>query len=172
MKTEDIIKYQLAELDDMVRFYSEDIRRRAQGEGNVGCQYETRDGRKCAIGRRLPNKSLAQIKALSNFNTYTTFNSLIFDHRVAVIWREAAQKDAGLFVMLLRDKAGERFGIKIQNIHDCKTCGDAGGLTERGATAVRDLRERILEGAFTGIDEQSPDMKNFVETYELHTDAV
>jgi hypothetical protein len=42
---------QIAFLDEMITFYSEDPLRRAKTDS--GCEYQTIDGRKCAIGRHL-----------------------------------------------------------------------------------------------------------------------
>lgn len=44
-------------LEDTVEFYNEDVNRRAT-EGSIRgmCSYKTPDGRKCAIGRHIPDK--------------------------------------------------------------------------------------------------------------------
>lgn len=42
---------QIAFLDEMIEFYSADPSRRANTQH--GCEYQTTDGRKCAIGRHL-----------------------------------------------------------------------------------------------------------------------
>lgn len=47
-------------LEDTVRYYSEDTKRRAVNNGN--CKYITEDGRKCAIGRLLPNDKIELLK--------------------------------------------------------------------------------------------------------------
>lgn len=56
MTEQEIKTKRLEILEDTVKYYSEDVSRRAST--TEGCEYKTKDGRMCAIGRLTKNKKI------------------------------------------------------------------------------------------------------------------
>lgn len=51
-----IEKRRLEFLEDTLKYYSEDTNRRALDDQGGSCRYKTEDGKKCAIGRFIPDE--------------------------------------------------------------------------------------------------------------------
>lgn len=101
-------------LEDTIKFYSEDVKRRAAidvYEGRSQCFYRTEDGRKCAIGRWIPDdkyNNLMEGEAVCGKNVMSFLPKKISDlesaflmavqalHDISSYWTEEGLSDAGI----------------------------------------------------------------------------
>ena len=105
---------------DTINFYGEDLSRRAvYRKGNSSpdlCQFQTADGRRCAIGRLLPHIDFIG-EALNNGSAYSLSSDLkAHDFEVEGDWIKARQS----------------FLSALQGLHDSSTYWTEGGLSEEG----------------------------------------
>jgi hypothetical protein len=116
MKT--IQQRRLEFLNETVNYYSEDTSRRAlttDKDGHNYCEYCTKDGRRCAIGRVL------------NIDYQTSLSI----HNRSV--------DADVVYELVPDEIkelGRLFLSELQVLHDTDNCWDSNGLTNAGKRRV------------------------------------
>ena len=116
----------LAFLEDTIQYYSEDTSRRATqkgADGYVCCRYRTTDGRKCGIGRHIPDDKYIE--------------SMEGKAADAAIIMEALPVDI--------QNLGGLFLSAIQLLHDVDGHWDMWkekGLTDAGKAAVDDIKEQ------------------------------
>lgn len=116
MNQEEIKSKRLEILEDTVKYYSEDVTRRAvTDKGN--CRYKTIDGKRCAIGR-LSKKDLKEGYSVTNSNNIV-FNEL----------EEELQLLGGLFLE------------SLQNLHDSRMNWDKNGITNEGLEYVEMIKK-------------------------------
>ncbi len=103
-------------LDETVAFYSEDTSRRALQ--NRACKYRTDDGKKCAIGRVIPDELYTPaIDALKNSSVYYIIDNPNLCYIIPLSIREL----------------GANFLFKVQRFHDMDHYwGPVSGLTSDG----------------------------------------
>lgn len=110
-------------LEETVAFYSEDTSRRAYTK-NVGCEYNTSDGRHCAVGR-------------------------CFNENIQALGDDYSGNQVGIdaildFDSLLQDKYkghNIEFWSYLQLLHDIDDNWDKKGLTKIGLDEVENLKE-------------------------------
>jgi len=107
----------LAFLNETVEFYSQDPKRRRAVlmEMTPRCRYRTDDGRKCAIGRHIPD------------DLYEP--EMEGELRPKII--DALPSEISEF--------GKLFLLAVQNLHDQNNYWDENGLTEEGHIKRRDI---------------------------------
>lgn len=113
-------------LEDTVKYYSEDVSRRAVvntvGIKECRCLYRTKDGKKCAIGRFIPDEkyfSGMEGMCLSNYNLYENIDKEI---------RNLNNHDGS-------------FLKAIQTLHDIENFWSAKGLTKEGKEKVISIKK-------------------------------
>ena len=117
---------QLDFLEDTVKYYSEDTSRRAV-KFSGGCFYRTDDGRKCAIGRHIPD----ELYDVSIENK--SICSIIGFECISDELRE-------LGMLFLSD---------VQELHDSNVYWVSGeGLSIEGGKRVDYIKRRIIEGNY------------------------
>jgi len=117
---------QLDFLEDTVKYYSEDTSRRAV-KFSGGCFYRTDDGRKCAIGRHIPDE---------------LYNESIENKVIYSIIEFGCISDE------LRE-LGMLFLSYVQELHDSNVYWVSGeGLSIEGGKRVDYIKRRIIEGNY------------------------
>ena len=118
---------QLDFLEDTVKYYSEDTSRRAVTIGGSYCYYRTDDGRKCAIGRHIPDE-------LYDISIENKGIDDIFEHNcISDELREL----------------GISFLMNVQELHDSNGYWVSGeGLSTEGEKWVDYIKRRIIEGNY------------------------
>ena len=128
-----IQNYQIAFLEDLVNYYGEDNSRRAVEENTVEraiCRYRTRDGRKCAIGRYIPDDK--------------------YDPRI-----EGKSTCSSEVMSLLSSdiqKMTKSFLATCQNLHDENSYWNilrGKGLTESGKAEYERIKQEIRSGYYS-----------------------
>ncbi len=110
---------QLAFLEDTIKFYSEDVSRRAiTGEGR--CMYRTADGRKCAIGRHIPDDKYTKVIETSSVGEL-----------VMICLPEEIQE------------LGKSFLNSVQMLHDNDIYWNQKGLSIEGEGRIECIKENI-----------------------------
>ena len=118
---------QLDFLEDTVKYYSEDTSRRAVTIGGSYCYYRTDDGRKCAIGRHIPD----ELYDVSIENK--SICSIIGFECISDELREL----------------GMLFLMNVQELHDSDWYWVSGeGLSTEGGKWVYYIKRRIIEGNY------------------------
>lgn len=113
----DLQQRQLAFLEDTITYYSEDVNRRATI--NERCMYRTPDGKKCAIGRYIPDDKYC--------DDYEGFNcSYIID---------MLPKEIQEFNMI--------FLKEIQRLHDKDEYWTLTGLSQLGIHTVNCIKNKF-----------------------------
>ena len=112
---------QLDFLEDTVKYYSEDISRRAVK--NSSCRYRTNDGRKCAIGRFIPDD---------------LYNEKIEEHCIDEIFKYKCIPDE-------LKELGVNFLRNIQHLHDFDSNWDDCGLSSKGEEWVYFIKNKIIK---------------------------
>jgi len=106
-------------LDDLIAFYSADpVGRRSVGVMRGGCYYRGSNGRKCAIGRYIPN-----------YQYSGKMEGLIVS--ATAVWKALPESIRALEAPFL---------IACQNLHDEARFWSANGLTKAGVRAVSAIR--------------------------------
>jgi len=113
-------------IDETVRYYSEDLSRRAYVKG-LGCQYLTEDGRMCAVGRCLGNVEEIARHYNAGYMVCNIFESVKFKPQYR-----------GLNVEFWND---------LQSLHDPCAYWD-GGLTESGQEWVDAMKSMAKQGHY------------------------
>lgn len=121
----------LDELDDMVKYYSEDTSRRAYISTISGCIYITKDGRKCAVGRKLPDEILKNKDFLEKFNSGCTY----LDIRINVLKSDLLGLPSG-------------FWTDIQRLHDSSPNWILNDLSETGKHLAEIIKDKIILGSY------------------------
>lgn len=103
-------------LEDTVKFYSEDVSRRAK-DGDMCC-YRTADGRACAIGRHISDDKTAR-----DLGSAIVFSRRVFD---------ALPKEI--------QELGQGFLSAVQDLHDGDIFWQEGGLSEKGDEYVEKIK--------------------------------
>jgi hypothetical protein len=133
-----IIMTELELLEDTVKYYSEDTRRRAivkKESGITECWYTTDDGKHCAVGRWLqPNYQNTDWID----NEGCSADDLINGTSAAYDRYEIDE----LFVEEVRN-IPDWFWMDLQQLHDDDVFWDKDGLTEAGVKRVDELRQDI-----------------------------
>lgn len=117
-------------IDETVKYYSEDLSRRAYVPG-LGCQYLTDDGRMCAVGRCLENvKEIAKY-----YNCGYVVDSI---HESNLNFKPQYQG-------LTKD-----FWTDLQSLHDPDRYWNSkyGGLTQAGQEWVHSMKEMAAAGHY------------------------
>ena len=112
---------QLDFLEDTVKYYSEDISRRAVN--NYSCRYRTNDGRKCAIGRFIPDD---------------LYNEKIEEHSIGEIFKYE-------FIPDELKELGVNFLYDIQHLHDNDSNWERRGLSSEGEEWVYFIKNEIIK---------------------------
>lgn len=115
-------------LEETVAYYAEDPKRRAV-ETIIGhttktrCRYRTEDGRKCAIGRHIP------------------------DEKYDPIMEGRSASHEGILCLLPTEisSLGDVFLNRVQGLHDNDECWDIRGLTSGGEEILERLRTWIRD---------------------------
>lgn len=117
-------------IDETVKYYSEDLNRRAYVPGN-GCQYLTEDGRMCAVGRCLENVE----EVAKYFNLGHTVDDI---HESYLDFKPQYQ---GL---------NKTFWNDLQSLHDPDRYWNSkyGGLTQAGQEWVNSMKEMAAAGHY------------------------
>lgn len=117
-------------LEDTVKYYSEDVSRRAlTKEGS--CKYKTEDGKKCAIGRFIiENKYNPNMDINSNMSAITLISEYEGCLPIEII------------------KLGGTFLCSIQTLHDNKDFWDGVGLTPKGIEYISIIKNNILSNIY------------------------
>lgn len=110
-----IEEHRLEFLNETIQYYSEDTSRRAINEKSNRCRYRTSDGRKCAVGRHIPDD-----KYNINIESYPI--------------REVMER-----LPIEIQELGDKFLLKMQGLHDYVPYWDHNGLTEMGEHCVNDI---------------------------------
>ena len=106
-------------LEDTIAFYSEDVGRRAKGTNT--CKYKTLDGRKCAIGRWIPES--LYFPGLEGKDLIS--NDLVF----------------GILPGEIKE-LGRNFLNDIQHLHDLDRFWTPFGLSTGGQLRVKYIKEK------------------------------
>ncbi len=109
-------------LDEGVKYYSEDTKRRATNTLG-GCEYLTKRGKKCFIGRHITDFSLLENLDLK---AHSLDNSL---------WDGFCQVLPTNVIEL-----GLRFLIDVQHLHDCSSYWGKKGLSKEGIEALERIK--------------------------------
>lgn len=112
-------------LEDTIKYYSEDITRRAVINDN--CQYITKDGKKCAIGRLIPNDKIELVRDETG-----TVYSLIGKLKYKGVLPED--------ILYL----GMEFLRDLQSLHDGNGYWDKNGLNEVGKNSVEIIKAKYI----------------------------
>ena len=112
---------QLDFLENTVKYYSEDTSRRAAD--NYSCRYRTSDGRKCAIGRHIPDE---------------LYNEKIEEHSIFEIFKYECIPDE------LKELGGI-FLCDIQYLHDKNFNWENCGLSSTGEEWVYFIKNKIIK---------------------------
>lgn len=105
-------------LIDMLDFYTQDVTKRATS-GNQ-CKYKTSDGKKCAIGRHIPDD-----KYIPEIEGYGVCGSGIIS-------------PFGLLPIEIQSLEAD-FLSKVQTLHDVSSYWGAIGLTEQGRLFIKNI---------------------------------
>lgn len=121
MNEQELKQARLDFLNETVQYYSEDVKRRAVE--NVSCRYKTRDGKKCALGRWIPDN-------LYNENI----------------------EGCGVEDLISRDLLpdnikilGAKFLMHVQRLHDFSGSWDKTRLTENGIDYVEEIKRQYCQ---------------------------
>lgn len=123
-------------IDETVKFYSEDINRRAIIRGNTDgkpshkCVYLTPDQRMCAFGRCMTIDSLKKAEEKGSLNS--TIDGLLSDLGLANVDDVLRAKYIG---------HSTSFWADVQILHDRDNHWDQNGLTKEGEKYVSNLKE-------------------------------
>ena len=108
-------------LNETIEFYSKDpVNLRATGDGG-GCLYQTEDGRKCAIGRKL-------IRYEPEFEELSVYALVWNPRRISALSED------------IRDLPSD-FLKDIQRLHDMGKYWYPGGLTQEGIDFVKKIKK-------------------------------
>ena len=117
---------QLDFLEDTVKYYSEDTSRRAVTIGG-SCYYRTDDGRKCAIGRHIPDELYDVSIENKGIDSIIGFECISDELR----------------------ELGMLFLSGVQDLHDSADYWISGeGLSIEGGKWVDYIKRRIIEGIY------------------------
>lgn len=114
-------------LEDTVRYYSENVSRRALDK-NGQCKYKTEDGRKCAIGRYIINDEMCEALDCSTANTVHSifkYNSNFLPKNIIDL--------------------GSMFLSEIQKLHDVNFHWNLKGLTKSGKEKVKEIEKEFCK---------------------------
>lgn len=115
-------------LEDTVRYYSEDVLRRAVSKTGK-CQYKTEDGRKCAIGRHIIKDKDCEAFDMSKDNTV----------------QEIIRKNPDCLPEHVKE-LGVVFLINIQKLHDSRLYWNDNGISQEGKQEIEVIkREHCTE---------------------------
>ena len=116
-------------LDETVAFYGEDTSRRALQ--NNQCMYRTDDGRKCAIGRVIPDELYSRsLDRTGGVGIVTILESPKLSKRIPDNVKEL----------------GKYFLLSVQKLHDRTSSWQMGkGLSESGQKYYDDIVERFCK---------------------------
>lgn len=117
MKEKDLKQKRKEFLDDTVKYYSEDTSRRSVLDK---CMYRTGDGRKCAIGRYIPDDKYTTLIEGKNVISKLVYN--LIPQNISML--------------------GIDFLLSIQSLHDESDNWDKNGLTEKGKEYVNFIEEK------------------------------
>ena|SRR5437899_12894836 len=112
---------QLAFLEDTVKYYSEDTSRRATVRQR--CRYITDDGRKCAIGRHLPDNLCKDLQEIADTESGSVSNRNIF---------EKLPEDLKYL--------GVAFLEEMQGLHDRESEWGSQGLSKEGENTLMGIK--------------------------------
>lgn len=112
------MKTKLKIIEETVKYYSEDVRRRAVN--GIQCSYITEDGRMCAVGRCLQNpKEFGEISAYD----------LLLENEDDIFKPEYQGHDP-------------EFWEGLQKLHDNRKFWTTKGISLNGQDKVKELKER------------------------------
>ena len=112
-------------LNDMVKFYSEDISRRSKSEDGDWCCYLAYNGNKCAIGRWIAsNKYICSIE-----------KNGVHDFILNILPKEIANLDK----CFLQD---------VQFLHDTNSNWTKFGLSVEGHAEMKDIKRKIKANVY------------------------
>lgn len=114
-------------INETVAFYSEDVKRRAVNEDGI-CEYKTKDGRKCAVGRVLLAKAFrADIEGCNALEILERYGDDILKKKY---------------------RGHEpQFWNKLQRIHDWEGHWNDDGLTHLGVDCKDSLIQKVITNA-------------------------
>lgn len=140
-------KQMIRVLQETVDFYSEDTNRRAvvsTESGGVECQYATKDGRNCAVGRML-NPETAEKYAEKDLSAgslvYKLETNELTGHLTSEIQKMESSKGfkpeyQGLPISFLQ---------RVQHLHDCSNYWGINGLSLEGEIELKSIHNHIEE---------------------------
>lgn len=125
----------IAVLNDTVKYYSEDVNRRAAGKGNYAdtCVYTTIEGNHCGVGRFLKEK-------------YQTYEFSYNNGMGAKGLFEIYDRD-----VILKNNVSDLpviFWASIQRLHDAGINWDKNGITKNGEDYADNIMDRIITNSF------------------------
>jgi hypothetical protein len=122
MENQELIKARTAFLDDTLDYYGTDTSRRATVYYTLGitCQYRTDDGRKCAIGRHIPDEYY-----------YEELEGNSINNRIFKVLPENIQK------------LGVKFLENVQKFHDNTAAWNKDGITGHGKIMYLNILNNI-----------------------------
>lgn len=137
MNQQELRERKLQILDETVKYYSEDLSRRALDE-NFMCMYKTPEGKMCAVGRCMRDDA-----PFKDLNTQGELLSLEIIRDV-----EFKKQDKKLDT-LLKDKykgVNIEFWMTLQSLHDQSLNWESGGLSEMGEVELNRIKSDIEKG--------------------------
>ena len=132
MTQEEKNKRMLEILDETVEYYSNNPR---AVDENDKCQYLTKDGRMCAVGRKLIRPE--EVQRISDEHRTKNGISVVF---IPNLNRRLHKDCRGLPVY---------FWSVLQNLHDYSDYWGNGGLTEAGNEAYEGVKDGIKTNQYT-----------------------
>lgn len=123
MDTEELKQNRKEFIDDIVMYYSADVSRRAVvdlKDGDSTCKYRTADGRKCAVGRHVPDD---------------VYDILMEGHSINT---DGMKKYLPETILSL----GVDFLQDVQQLHDCDDNWDDKGISPYGKIVVETIMAR------------------------------
>lgn len=116
-------------LEDTWKYYAEDVSRRAIEDSpysklspGTSCKYKTKDGKKCAIGRYIPDEK---------YNLAIEGFGICHENMKGIITQEIIN-------------LGIPFLVKIQLLHDCDDNWNDYGLSGTGESMVGQIEEEFI----------------------------
>ena len=135
-------------LDEMVKYYVDDVSRRGQSLGSFTCEYITRGGNMCAVGRCLqPRFTKSHADFAKQAHKVGFCNGV-----VSTVEEELIDSGhGGLDYILQKKYKGHHwtFWGALQGLHDGDHNWHEGGLTSGGEQVIVCIERRIKEGTFT-----------------------
>lgn len=134
---EELKAARLAFLEDTIAYYSADVSRRAASVYE-GCCYRTSDGRKCAIGRHIPDdKYVEDIE-----NKAANYTDVL-----ALLPLEVAALSTSSYTF---NRTHYDFLHDVQRLHDHGEYWNITGLSEYGVSQVNVIKQRYKLGDSNG----------------------